>query len=164
VLDPNGGIRALWPLFGIANQLLAATALTISTTVMLRTGKWRYAWITGVPTLWLLAVTMTAGLQYIFSSDPRIGFLKKAAEMEAGRIAVPEATKAIQIFNARLDAVMGGLFLVLVATVVLSAALEWARILKGKRTLEADPPPLSLAAEGPAFGEIPKSAGGARCC
>ncbi len=164
VIDPNGGVRALWPLFGIANQLLAVTALTIATTVLLRTGKARYGWITAVPTAWLLAVTTAAGLQYIFHPDPKIGFLAKASAMASGALPVPEATKAIQIFNARLDAVMAGLFLVLVGTVVVSAATEWWRILKGTRALESDPPPLALAAEAPSFGEVPRSAGGGRCC
>ncbi len=164
VLDPNGGIRALWPLFGIANQLLAATALTIATTLLIRTGKQRYAFITGLPLAFLLAVTGTAGAEYIFHPDPKIGFLAKADALAAGRLPVKDAaSRAIQVFNARLDAALAFVFLALVAVVVVSAVREWGRILSGQRALEADPP-LALAQAAPAFGDIPASEGGPRCC
>jgi len=167
VIDPHGGIRALWPLFGIANQLLAVTALVIATTILLRTGKKRFAWVTGIPTAWILAVTMTAGIEYIFHPDPRIGFLARAAAISSGEIPVEAATRGVQVFNARLDAVMAGIFLALVATVVISALLEWWRILSGRRPLEPDDPGLfsaGAAGSGGAFGEVPRSAGGGRCC
>ncbi len=166
VIDPHGGIRALWPLFGIANQLLAATALTIATTILLRTGKKRYAWVTGIPLAWLLAVTMTAGTEYVFHPDPRIGFLAKASAMASGALPVDAATKGIQVFNARLDAFLALVFLVLVATVVLSAVRQWLRILRGGLALEPDPPvPWTGGAAAPAaWGDVPRSAGGPRCC
>lgn len=162
VVDPFGGIRALWPLFGIANQLLAATALTIGTTLLIRTGRLRYAWITLLPLLWLLAVTFTAGLEYIFHPDPRIGFLARAAALQSGAIPTKPATRAIQVFNARLDVVMAGIFLALVVTVVLSAVRQWRRVING--TLPIDPESPFRPPTGPAFGDIPRSAGGHRCC
>ncbi|MBP7147639.1 MAG: carbon starvation protein A [Acidobacteria bacterium] len=165
VIDPHGGIRALWPLFGIANQLLAATALTIGTTILFRTGKKRFAWITLVPLVFLLAVTMTAGVEYVLHPDPRIGFLARAGAIESGAIAVDEATRGIQAFNARLDAVLAGVFLVLVATVVISALREWRHVLAGRRPIEPDPPLVPASGGGGlAFGEVPPSAGGMRCC
>jgi carbon starvation protein len=160
VVDPHGGIRALWPLFGISNQLLAATALVIATTLLMRTGRARYAFITAVPLTWLLAVTVTAGVQYVFHPDPRIGFWAKAAALEAAQA----AGSTIQAFNARLCAVMASVLLVLVLTVVVSAAREWARVLRGQRPLERDPPETSPRDGLPSLGEIPASAGGPRCC
>ncbi len=78
VTDPLGGVNTLWPLFGISNQMLAAIALTLCTVVIFKMKRERYAWITVVPTVWLIACTMTAGLLKVFSSDPRVGFLAHA--------------------------------------------------------------------------------------
>src|SRR5205807_604380 len=119
VVDPLGGINILWPLFGIANQLLAAIALAVATTIIIGSGRARYAWTTLVPLAWLLAVTMTAGYQKIFAADPAIGFLAQADRLAAGRAAgsVPAAKLgevSVQIFNLRLDAVVCGLFMTLV--------------------------------------------------
>ncbi len=164
VIDPYGGVRALWPLFGIANQLLAGTALAIVTTILIRTGRARFAWVTGLPLAWLLAVTLTAGVQKIFHSDPRIGFLAEATARATGALPTALGTRAIQVFNARLDAVMAGLFLLLVVAVVLSAACEWLRVLRGLRPIEVGDGEESRgsgAAGGHALGEIP---GRVRCC
>jgi carbon starvation protein len=144
VVDPNGGINSLWPIFGIANQLLAVIALTLGTTVLIKMGRTRHLWVTLLPLAWLLAVTMTAGWMKIFSADPRLGFLSGARAL-AGRLAVaaPAAAPALQrlIFNARVDAAVTGLFLFLVAVVVLANGKVWWQLLAGQRPprLQEDP-------------------------
>jgi carbon starvation protein len=145
VVDPLGGINILWPLFGISNQLLAAIALAVATTIIIRTGRARYAWTTLAPLAWLLAVTMTAGYQKILSDDPAIGFLAQAARL-AERVAAGEVPAAklgevgVQIFNLRLDASVTALFMALVALIVVEAVRVWFRELRGPapaRALEA---------------------------
>jgi carbon starvation protein len=132
VLDPLGGINSLWPLFGIANQLLAATGLAAATTILIKAGRARYAWATGLPLLWLLVVTMSAGWQKILHPDRRIGFLSQAeflaGEIAAGRIGAEKIAETQHvIFNNRLDAAVTALFMTLVAIVVLDAARAWWR-------------------------------------
>jgi len=136
VLDPLGGIQSLWPLFGIANQLLAGIALSVATTIIVKMHRAKYCWITGIPLLWLLIVTFTATFQKIFSLNPRIGFLSYAAHLETildtntVHPRVLAETRGL-IFNARLDAVLCGLFLVLVVTILFDSLRVWARILRG---------------------------------
>jgi carbon starvation protein len=154
VADPQGGIRALWPLFGLSNQLLAGTALAIATTVLVRTGRARYAWVTAAPLAFLLTVTMTAGIQLIASPDPSLGFLAKAA--------APGANPA-EALNARIDAVVAAVFLLLVATVVVSAARKCWRVVSGLAPIEPDEPPRGGGGE-PALGEVPAVGGRTRCC
>jgi len=138
VIDPLGGINSLWPLFGISNQLLRAIALCVATTVLLKMHRARYVWITISPLLWLVAVTFTAGIEKIFSNDPRIGFLAHSAALEtaivAGKIAAGKLaeTRAV-IFNERLDAIVCAAFLVLVAIVMIDSLRVWHGLLRGTR-------------------------------
>jgi carbon starvation protein len=123
VVDPLGGINSLWPIFGVANQLLAVIALSLGTTVLIKMGRARYVWVTLLPLGWLLAVTVSAGFMKIFSADPRLGFLAGAAAASSPR----------QAFNAHVDAAVTAVFLVLVAVVVLANARAWQLLLSGRR-------------------------------
>ena len=136
VVDPLGGINILWPLFGISNQLLAAIALVVATTIIVRTGRARYTWTTLLPLAWLLAVTMTAGAQKIWSADPKLGFLSGAEQLArslaSGAVAAEKVRSVeVQIFNLRLDAVVTGLFMAMVVVIVVEALRVWTRELRG---------------------------------
>jgi carbon starvation protein len=130
VRDPLGGINSLWPLFGIANQLLAAIALSVATTILLKMHGAKYMWITCVPLAWLVSVTFAAAWEKIFSPVPAIGFLAQAERLAAG----PQTTvTATLIFNARLDAALCGLLLALVAVILADSLRVWYGILRGTR-------------------------------
>ncbi|MEX2260801.1 MAG: carbon starvation CstA family protein [Bryobacteraceae bacterium] len=138
VRDPLGGINSLWPLFGIANQLLAAIALCVATTVLVKMHRARYMWITCVPLAWLVVVTFTAAYLKVFSPLPRLGFLAAAEGMEATIAAgsVPAANIATMqtlIFNAKLDAALCVIFVILVTTVLIDSIRIWIGILNGSR-------------------------------
>jgi len=147
VVDPLGGINSLWPLFGIANQLLAAVALCVGTTILVKMHGAKFMWVTCVPLVWLVAVCFTAGWQKIFSPIPALGFLAQADQLAAG----PQtAVTATLVFNARLDAAVTGIFLVLVATILIDSVRVWAGILGGTRvakTTETPFVPTRLAEE-----------------
>jgi carbon starvation protein len=135
VLDPLGGINSLWPLFGISNQLLAAVALCVGTTILIKGGKARYAWITLLPLAWVLTVTLTAGWQKVFAADPRLGFLAHAA-LTAQQVAdgvLEPARGARLIFNDRLDAVVAMAFMLVTVMVVLASAREWMLVLTRRK-------------------------------
>jgi carbon starvation protein len=121
VIDPLGGINSLWPLFGIANQLLAAVALCVATTVLMKMGRMRYAWVTILPLTWLAAATLTAGWQKVFSADPRLGFLSHARTLAGS--ANPAASRLI--VNDRLDAALAVFFMAIVLVVIVASAREW---------------------------------------
>ncbi|WP_323136102.1 carbon starvation CstA family protein [Streptomyces sp. NBC_01481] len=134
--DPLGGINQLFPLFGIANQLLAAVALTVCTTVLVKSGRLRWAWVTAVPLAWVVAVTFTAGWQKIFSDDPRVGFFsqrhKYADGIDAGTVLPPAKTMDDMhtvVTNSTVDGVLIAVFLLLVVTVIANAAVVCARAL-----------------------------------
>ncbi|HVX66019.1 MAG TPA: carbon starvation CstA 5TM domain-containing protein, partial [Bryobacteraceae bacterium] len=138
VLDPLGGINSLWPLFGISNQLLAAVALSVATTVLVKMHRLRYMWITVAPLVWLVVVTFSGAWQKIFSPLPRLGFLahanQLAAQVEAGGLtAAQQAELQRLIFNDHVDAAVCGLFLVLVTTVLVDSVRVWIGILRGTR-------------------------------
>ncbi|WP_313169422.1 carbon starvation CstA family protein [Massilia oculi] len=125
VVDPLGGINTLWPLFGIANQMLAGIALMLGTCVLFKMKRAKYAWVTALPTVWLLACTLTAGWQKIFHADPRIGFVSHAnkyqAAHDAGEILAP--AKSILdmeriIFNDYVNASLAGFFIFVVLAVL----------------------------------------------
>ena len=135
VLDPLGGINSLWPLFGISNQLLAAVALCVGTTVIIKSGKARYAWVTLLPLAWLLAATLTAGWQKVFAADPRLGFLAhaKSAAAQVGAGTMNSALGSRLIFNDRLDAVVTAVFMIVTLLVLLSSVREWILILSRRK-------------------------------
>jgi carbon starvation protein len=121
VVDPLGGINTLWQLFGVGNQMLAGIALLLCTSVLVKMKRERYVWVTLVPTAWLLITTLTAGIQKIFHSDPRIGFLALANKFSdaaaQGTVLAPARSIAEMqrvAFNNYLDAVVCGFFVVLV--------------------------------------------------
>jgi len=125
VIDPYGGIWTLWPLFGTANQMLAAIALTFCTVVLFKMKRQRFAWVTAVPATWLVVSTVTAGLQKAFSADPAVGFLSHArdfsAALAAGKVLAPAnslETMSRVIFNDYLDAVLAALFVAVVVAIV----------------------------------------------
>lgn len=172
VLDPLGGINSLWPLFGIANQMLAAIALCLGTTIIFklaigapgapRKSPW-LALVTLVPLVWLLAVTFTAGVEKIFHSDPRIGFLSAArvARENIEKLGGPAAAAAdlhrnqTALFNNLVDAAVAGTFLVLVGAIVCLSAREWVLLLSRRKPAalrETEPvllPDYALKESGP---------------
>ncbi|MGD1029887.1 MAG: carbon starvation CstA family protein [Opitutaceae bacterium] len=135
VVDPLGGINSLWPIFGIANQLLAVIALAFGTTVLIKMNRKRYAWVTLLPLGWLLSVTMTAGWMKIFSDDPRLGFLSGARAAEramAGASPAGASALAREILNARVDAAVTGFYLIMVVLIVLSSARVCFELIGGR--------------------------------
>jgi carbon starvation protein len=137
VIDPNGGINILWPLFGIANQLLAAIALAVVTAILVKSGRRKYAWVSGLPLAWLVTVTTVASLQKIFSTDPKLGFFAAAhdlaSQLAAGVLAPERALVAPKlIFNQQLDGWLTAFFLALVWVVVLDMVRSCARHVAGR--------------------------------
>ena len=150
VADPNGGINALWPIFGIANQLLAVIAFSLGTTILIKLGKVRYLWVTLVPLGFPITVTFTAGWMKIFSPNPRLGFLAGAKALE-GKLAaglLPPHAAGAQIFNARLDALVTGAFLMAVLAIVLGSVRVWVLLLRGERSLASGEAPFVAIPDG----------------
>ena len=149
VIDPNGGVNILWPLFGIANQMLAAIALCVATGILIKSGKQKYAWVTGLPLTWLIIITSTAAWQKITSDDIRIGFFAAANDLSdklaAGVLPPAKAAIAPQlIFNLQLDAWLTLFFVGLLWLIVFDMLRVCVRYLTGKLVL-----PLTESAHSP---------------
>ncbi|MBE3595350.1 MAG: carbon starvation protein A [Candidatus Carbobacillus altaicus] len=140
-VDPFGGINSLWALFGISNQMLAAIALAIGTTVIIKMGKARFAWVTFVPFLWLSVTTLTAAFMKLVSSQPAIGFIahanKYAAGIARGEVLAPAKNMAVMqqiVFNDWLDAIVTAFFILVVVTLIVNSFILWYRILVQKKS------------------------------
>ncbi|MXQ52634.1 carbon starvation CstA family protein [Shimazuella alba] len=136
VVDPLGGINTLWPLFGIANQMLAVIALTVGTTILIKMGKAIYSWITIVPLVWLTSVTMTAGWQKLFDANPAIGFLAAADKYQSAiasgkLLGVAKNMDQMNqiVFNNLVDAVLTGVFIVLVLIILIDSIRIWYKLI-----------------------------------
>jgi len=140
VIDPMGGINTLWPLFGISNQMLAGIALITCTVVLFKMKRERYAWVTIVPTVWLLVCTLTAGLEKVFSSTPAIGFVSHAWRfsdaLSGGKILAPAKTvEEMQrvIVNDYVDATLAALFIAVVLAMAVYGVIGIWRALSTQR-------------------------------
>lgn len=151
VVDPNGGINSLWPIFGIANQLLAVIAFCLGTTVLLKMGHRRVLiFLTLLPLVFLTVVTFAAGWMKIASPDVRIGFLAFAADLQAKAAAGALSAAKLQqfpalLFNARLDAAVTGCFLLLVAAILVGSVRAWWQMLRGTRPITLQEEPVASA-------------------
>jgi len=151
VIDPLGGINSLWPIFGVANQLLAVIALSLGTTVLIKMGRTRYFWVSLLPLVWLLSVTMTAGLQKIFSPDRRLGFLSAATQLRgqiaAGGTDVQVAGWKHLLLNQYINVGVTACFLVLVLLVLLTCVRQWWLLLSKRKAsvLHEDPYAVEVA-------------------
>jgi carbon starvation protein len=139
VIDPLGGINTLWPLFGLANQLLSVIALCLGTTLLIKMQKTKYLFITLIPLCFMCAVTFSAGYLKVFSPDPRIGFLSGAQSLLHSADSMTDLTKAAETIRQaavwRLDAVVALAFLLLVFLIVAGCAREWWRLLRGTKRI-----------------------------
>jgi carbon starvation protein len=140
VTDPLGGINSLWPLFGISNQLLAAVALCVGTTVIMKMGKKQYAFVTILPLIWLTIINMAAGWQKMFSPDPRLGFLSHASvisdQIASGSLPASIASVAVakrMIFNDYLDAGVAAFFMISVIVILIASINEWISVYRGRK-------------------------------
>ena len=137
VVDPLGGINSLWPLFGIANQLLAVVALCVAATVLVKMGRIRYVWVPILPLVWLTAATLTAGWQKVFSADPALGFLSHARSLAGSG----DPAAARLIFNDRLDAALALFFMAIVCVVILASAREWLLVATRRKAAQINEAP-----------------------
>ena len=140
VIDPLGGINTLWPLFGLANQLLSVVALCLGTTLLIKMGKARYLYVTLVPLVFMCLVTFSAGYIKIFSPDPNLGLLASARSAIAKSVQAADANAAAVLVRQaamyRVDIFVAATFLVLVLLIVIGSAAEWYRLLAGRKRVE----------------------------
>jgi carbon starvation protein len=142
VTNPLGGINQLFPLFGIANQLLAAVALTLATTLLIKSGRLKWAWITAVPLAWDVAVTLTASWQKVFSDDPKLGFFSQRDTFKEARDngeVLPPAKSLDDmdavVTNSTVDGILAALFAVLIIIVILDASRIWVKAIRAREPL-----------------------------
>ncbi|MGI9246637.1 MAG: carbon starvation CstA family protein, partial [Steroidobacteraceae bacterium] len=154
VVDPLGGIHTLWQLFGIGNQMLAGIALLLCTTVLIKMKRERYAWVTILPTSWLLVTTLTAGLQKIIHADPKIGFLAQGHRfsdaLARGEVLAPAKTLADMhriAFNNNRDAAVAGVFTTLVVALAFFTLRACLRALREPRPTAVEIPAALAPAE-----------------
>ncbi len=137
VVDPLGGINTLWPLFGLANQLLSVIALCLCTTILIKMQKTRYLFITLLPLCFMCAVTFSAGYMKIFSADPRLGFLSGAQSLAREAAGIVDPTKASELLRQaavwQFDAAVAGFFLLLVFLIVVGSASQWWQLIRGTK-------------------------------
>jgi carbon starvation protein len=137
VIDPLGGINSLWPLFGLANQLLSVIALCLGTTLLIKMHKAKYLFVTLVPLCFMCAVTFSAGYLKVFSSDPRLGFLSGARSLLQRASTMSDSTKAAELIRQagvwRFDSFVAIFFLLLVLAIVLGSARQWWQLIRGTR-------------------------------
>jgi carbon starvation protein len=139
VIDPLGGINSLWPLFGIANQLLSIIALCLGTTVLIKMGKVRYLFVTLVPLCFMCVVTFSAAYLKIFSPDPKLGFLSGAEALTQTASTIGDVAKTAQMTRQaaiwRFDALVALVFVALVFLIAAGSAWEWWRLLRGSKRI-----------------------------
>jgi carbon starvation protein CstA len=145
VVDPLGGIFTLWPLFGTANQMLAAIALTLCTVVLFKMKRQRYAWVTIVPATWLVLCTVTAGVEKVFSDNPAVGFLSHAQRFSSAlaesKVLAPAKSLAEMgrvVFNDYVDATLAGVFAALVVTMVVFGVIHCRRAMGNPRNTTSE--------------------------
>jgi carbon starvation protein len=142
VTNPLGGIYQLFPLFGIANQLLAAVALALGTTLLIKKGKLKWAWVTGIPLAWDAAVTLTASYQKVFSDDPTLGFFAQRdrfqTALDQGEVLAPATSLGDMqtvVTNSTVQGTLAALFAVLIIIVILDSARIWIKVIRTRRPL-----------------------------
>ena len=136
VIDPQGGINSLWPLFGIANQLLSVVALCLATTILIKMGHLKKIWITLLPLTWLVVVTYSAGFQKIFHANPQIGFLSQAQKL------IAQNGNSQIIFNMHLNAIVASILLILVTAILIASISKWMRLISGKIPMDLKESPI----------------------
>jgi carbon starvation protein len=161
VTNPLGGINQLFPLFGIANQLLAAVALTVATTLLIKSGKLKWAWVTGIPLAWDAAVTLTASYEKVFSDNPKIGFFAQRDTFNdaiaEGKVLAPAKNMDDMhtvVTNSTVDGILAALFATMIIVVILDAARIWFKAIRAREplpTTEVPPEPSRLLAPAGLF-------------
>jgi carbon starvation protein len=165
VTNPLGGINQLFPLFGIANQLLAAVALTVATVILVKSGRLKWAWVTAVPLAWDAAVTLTASWQKVFSDDPRMGFFAQrerfAEALDRGEVLAPaqnlDQMREV-VTNSTVDGILAALFAVLIIVVIGDGVRTCVRALRARAPLPTTETPFEESRIVAPAGLVPTAA------